>query len=45
MVIYYNCRKDGYFALLYPELKNMGNIKKIKEIKKDIFKKLKKKEF
>ena len=39
-VIYYNCKKNGYFILLYLELKNTGNIKKIK---KYIFKKLKKK--
>ena len=42
MVIYYNCGKDGYFILLYPEPKNTGNIK---EIKKDVFKELKKEEF
>ena len=41
-VICYNYRKDGYFILLYLELKNTGNIKEIKKIKKDIFKKLKK---
>ena len=43
-VIYYNCRKDGYFTLLYPEPKNISNIKEIKEIEEDVSKKLKKKE-
>ena len=37
MVICYNYKKDGYFILLYLELKNISNIKEIKE---DIFKKL-----
>ena len=41
-VTYYNYRKDGHFALSYLELKNMGNIKEIKEIKEDISKKLRK---
>ena len=45
MVIYYNYRKDSYFTLLYLKLKNTGNIKEIKEIKENIFKKLKKEEF
>ena len=43
-VIYYNCRKDGHFILLYPEPKNTGNIKEIKEIKEDTSKKLEKEE-
>ena len=43
MVIYYNYKKNNYFILLYPEPKNIGNIKEIKEIKEDVFKKLKKK--
>ena len=42
-VICYNYKKDGYFTLLYLELKNISNIKKIKKIKKDISKELKKK--
>ena len=44
-VIYYNCRENGYFISLYLEPKNTGNIKEIKEIKKDISKELKKEEF
>jgi hypothetical protein len=39
MVICYNCRKNNYFILLCPELKNIGNIKEIKE---DTSKELKK---
>jgi hypothetical protein len=31
MVIYYNYRKDSYFTLSCPELKNIGNIKEIKK--------------
>ena len=31
MVIYYNCNKDRHFTLSCPELKNIGNIKEIKE--------------
>ena len=31
MVIYYNYRKDNYFALFYLELKNLGNIKEIEK--------------
>jgi len=27
----FNCRKDGYFTTSYPELKDIGNIKEIKE--------------
>ena len=40
-VICFNCRKDSYFILSCPELKVIGNIKKIKE--KKISNKLKKK--
>jgi len=29
--IYYNCNKEGYFALSCPELKDIGNIKEIEE--------------
>ena len=42
-VIYYNCGKDGYFISSCLKPKNTGNIKEIKEIEKDISKKLKKK--
>ena len=42
-VTYYNCKKDNYFTLLYLELKNTGNIKEIKKIKKDTSKELEKK--
>jgi len=31
MVTCFNCGKDGYFTISCPELKDMGNIKKIKE--------------
>ena len=31
IVICFNYRKDGYFTIFYPELKNIGNIKEIKE--------------
>jgi len=31
MVICFNCGKDSYFALSYLELKDIGNIKEIKE--------------
>jgi hypothetical protein len=41
-VTYYNYRKDNYFISLCLEPKNTGNIKEIKDIKKDISKKLKK---
>jgi len=30
-VMCFNCRKDGYFVLSCPELKDIGNIKEIKE--------------
>ena len=43
IVIYFNCKKDNYFALSCPELKDINDIKEIKE--KEIFKKLRKKEF
>jgi len=33
MVIYFNYRKNSYFALSCPELKDIGNIKEIKEKK------------
>jgi len=31
MVTCFNCGKDSYFTISYPELKDMGNIKEIKE--------------
>ena len=31
MIIYYNCDKDGHFALSCLEPKNIGNIKEIEE--------------
>jgi len=31
MVIYFNYKKDSYFATSYLELKDIGNIKEIKE--------------
>ena len=43
IVIYFNCRKDNYFALSYLELKVISDIKKIE--KEEIFNKLKKEEF
>ena len=39
IVKYFNCRKNSYFTLSCLELKDIGNIKKIK---KEIFNKLKK---
>ena len=39
-VMYFNCGKNGYFTLSCLELKDMGNIKEIKE--EEIFNKLKK---
>ena len=42
MAMYYNCKIDSYFILLYLKLKNTGNIK---DIKKDTFKKFKKRRF
>ena len=44
MVIYFNCRKDNYFALFYLKLKNISNIKEIKEEEEEISNKLKKEE-
>ena len=41
-VIYFNCRKEGYFTLSCLELKKIGNIKDIEEEKKEISNKLKK---
>jgi len=29
--MYFNYRKDSYFTISYPELKDIGNIKEIKE--------------
>jgi len=31
MVTYFNYEKDSYFAIFCPELKDIGNIKEIKE--------------
>jgi len=31
MVIYFNCGKNSYFATSCPKLKDIGNIKEIKE--------------
>ena len=31
MVTYYNCKKDGYFALFCLEPKDIGDIKEIEE--------------
>jgi hypothetical protein len=31
MAICFNYRKDRYFALFYPELKDIGNIKEMEE--------------
>jgi len=31
MVICFNYRKDSYFTISYPELKDIGNIKEIEE--------------
>jgi len=33
MVTCFNCKRDGYFALSCPELKDIGNIKEIEEEK------------
>jgi len=41
-VICFNCEKDGYFTILYPELKDIGNIKEIEE--EETFNKLGKEE-
>jgi len=42
MVICFNCEKDSYFTISCLELKDIGNIKEIKE--KEISNKLKKEE-
>ena len=42
MVICFNYKKDSYFILSYLELKDINNIKEIKE--EEIFNKLRKKE-
>ena len=44
MVICFNCGKNNYFALSYLELKDISNIKKIKEEEEETSNKLKKKE-
>jgi hypothetical protein len=31
MATYFNCGKDGYFALSCPELKDIGDIKEMEE--------------
>ena len=31
MVTYFNCGKDNYFTISYPELKDIGIIKEIEE--------------
>jgi len=31
IVICFNCGKDSYFTMFYPELKDIGNIKEIEE--------------
>jgi len=41
LVICFNYRKDGYFAISYLELKDIGNIKEIEE-EEEISNKLKK---
>jgi len=42
IVICYNCGKNGLFILFYLELKNIGDIKEIKE--EEIFDELRKEE-
>jgi hypothetical protein len=42
MVTYFNCGKNGYFALSCPELKNISDIKEIKEEEEETSNKLKK---
>jgi hypothetical protein len=42
MVICFNCGKDNYFTLSCLELKNINNIKEIKEEGEEISNKLKK---
>ena len=44
MVTCFNYRKDNYFALSCPELKDINNIKEIKEEEEETFNKLEKKE-
>jgi hypothetical protein len=41
----FNCEKDNYFTSFCLELKDIDNIKKIKEEEKEISNKLKKKDF
>ena len=31
LATYYNCDKEGYFALSYPELRDIGDIKEMEE--------------
>ena len=40
IIIYFNCGKNSYFIISYPELKDIDNIKEIEE--KEISNKLKK---
>ena len=40
----FNCGKNGHFALSCPELKDIGNIKEIKEEEEEMSNKLKKEE-
>ena len=42
MVTYFNCGKNNYFVLSCLELRDIGNIKKIKEEEEEISNKLKK---
>ena len=42
IVTYFNCGKDNYFTSSYPELKDIGNIKKIEKEEEEISNKLKK---
>jgi len=42
MVICFNYKKNSYFTISYPELKDIGNIKEIEE--EEIFNKLGKEE-
>ena len=43
-VIYFNCGKDSYFTLSCLELKDINNIKEIKEEEEETSNKLRKKE-
>ena len=45
MVIYFNCRKNGYFTLSCLELKDINNIKEIEEEEEKTSNKLRKKNF